>query len=86
MKTQIDIEKFLIVLLLLTELVSAASFIHEANFHRAFDGKDYYTTSNGTKVDLNPILSTMSSDGKVVAFYGNTYFDGINHIKLFIPI
>ena len=26
----------------------------------------------------------MSSDGKVVAFYGNTYFDYISHRKLFI--
>ena len=58
--------------------------IAEASFYRAFDGKDYYTTSTGKKVDFNLLLSTMSSDGKVVAFYGNTYFDYAQHYAFFI--
>lgn len=71
-------------LLLLVEVCVAAPLVNEASFHRAFSGKDYYTAISGSKVDLTPILSTMSSDGKVVAFYGSTYFDSITHRKLFI--
>ena len=61
-----------------------ASQSTEASFYRAFDGKDYYTKSDGGKVDFSLNLSTMSSDGKVVAFYGNTYFDYTSHYTLFI--
>lgn len=70
--------------LLLVEVCVAAPFLGEASFHRAFSGKDYYTTSSGSKVDLVPSLSTMSSDGKVVAFYSGTYYDSVTHPTLFI--
>lgn len=70
----------LLVLLLLAEFSLAAPFVREASFQRIFDGHDYYGA--GRNFPLN--LSTMSGDGKVVAFYGNTYFNSTNHYKLFI--
>lgn len=79
MALQIKYVGFLFVLLILPGFSFAAPVIQEANFYRTFDGKDYY----GTGIDFNLSLSTMSNDGQVVAFYGNTYFDGASHIKLF---
>ncbi len=84
MNVRCNAGQILFFLLLLTEFSVAATVNQEANFHRVFDGKDYYTTSTGRKVDFSLHLSTMSSNGKVVAFYGNTYFDYTNHFKLFI--
>ena len=87
-KMMINIQKrlggLLGVLLFLSGLSVAAPFVNEANFHRAFEAKDYYTDSDGDKVDLTLSLSTMSGNGEVVAFYGNTYFDYTQHYALFI--
>ncbi len=71
-------------LLLLVEVCGAALFVNEGSFYRVFSGKDYYTANSGSKVDFSLHLSTMSSNGEIVAFYGNTYFDSTSHIKLFI--
>jgi len=84
MNIQINAGKFLLGLLFVAELYAAAPVIREASFHRVMDGKDYYTKSSGTKVDMTLQLSAMSGDGKVVAFYGNTYFDSTAHRTLFI--
>ncbi len=80
MKVLIKASGLLLGLLLLTELCIAASFVREANFYRVFDGQNYY--SGG--VDFNIELSAMSSNGKVVAFYGKTYVDGAYYWKMFI--
>jgi hypothetical protein len=72
--------KFLLGLLLVTELYAAAPVIREASFHRVIDGKDYYGT--GYYGDMSLKYSAMSNDGKVVAFYGT---DGAGeNPKLFI--
>ncbi len=78
------VARVLLTLLFLTELSIAAPFVNEASFYRIFDGKDYYTNSSGNKVDFDLKLSTMSSNGKIVVFYGNTYFDYTQHHALFI--
>jgi len=70
----------LLIMLLLAELSVAAPFVREASFQRVFDGHDYYGDGRNFAIDLG----TMSSNGKVVAFYGNTYFSSTNHYKLFI--
>lgn len=84
MKSKLNLSIITLILFVFTGLLSAAPFVNEASFHRAFDGKDYYTADSGSKVDFTLNLSTMSSNGKVVAFYGSTYFDYISHRKLFI--
>ena len=71
-------------LLLLVEVCGAALFVNEGSFYRVFSGKDYFTANSGSKVDFAIDLSTMSSNGEIVAFYGNTYFDSTSHPKLFI--
>jgi hypothetical protein len=48
------------------------------------DDKDYYTSSDGTKYDIYFEHSTMSNDGRVVAFDGNRYFDSTSHRVLLI--
>lgn len=70
----------LLVLLLLAEFCLAAPFVREASFQRIFDGHDYY----GAGRNFSLYFGTMSGNGKVVAFYGNSYFSFINHYKLFI--
>lgn len=82
MAIQMKCAGFLFILLILAELSFAAPVIHEANFYRTFDGKDYYGTGLGQ--DFNLQLSTMSNDGEVVAFYGSNEFDGEKHMKLFV--
>lgn len=84
MNIQNNADKFLLGLLLAAELYAVAPVVREASFHRVMDGKDYYTNSSGTKVAMTFQLSAMSSDGKVVAFYGDTYFDYTAHRALFI--
>jgi hypothetical protein len=84
MKLMIKASGLFLGLLLLTEFCVAAPFVHEASFYQVFSGKDYFTANSGSKVDFTLSLSTMSSDGKIVAFYGSTYFDSISHRKLFI--
>ncbi len=80
MRIQMQASGLLLALLLLTQLCVAAPFVREASFHRVFDGQNYY--SGGVDFSIN--MSTMSSNGKVVAFYGYNYFDSTNHYKLFI--
>ncbi len=84
MKNQLKLSVLILTLLIFSVFSMAASFVKEASFYRVFDGKDYYTKSDGKKVDFNFVLNTMSTDGKIIAFYGNTYFDGVPHYALFI--
>ncbi len=84
MNIQINAGKFLLGLLLVVEVYAVAPVVREASFHRVMDGKDYYTNSSGTKVNMTLQLSAMSGDGKVVVFYSNTYFDSTAHRALFI--
>ena len=84
MSIKMNVWVLLFALLLTTELYAAAAVVREASFHRVMDGKDYYTSNSGTKVDMIFHLSAMSDDGKVVAFYSDTYFDYSAHHALFI--
>ncbi|MEA1920208.1 MAG: hypothetical protein U9N52_10235 [Campylobacterota bacterium] len=83
MTTKFRLSIISLVLLMCSELLSATPFLREANFYRFFDGKDYYTKADNTKVDFDFKMSTMSKDGKVVAFCGDAYFDGLQHRTLF---
>ena len=56
----------LLLLLVSMQWVFAAPFVREASFQRIFDGTNFY--AEGKHLPIN--LSVMSSDGKVVAFYG----------------
>lgn len=80
----IKLSRLFFVLLLSTQFSFASTSInppvHEASFQRIFDGTNYF----GEGLHFSVILSTMSNDGKIVAFYGGQYFDGDEHRKLFI--
>jgi len=75
---------FFLTMLFLSELSFAAPFVKEANFYTAFSGKDYYTEEDGDIKNFTIWLSTMSSDGKVVAIYGSDHIDGAQKYKLLI--
>ncbi|WP_456406048.1 hypothetical protein [Thiolapillus sp.] len=52
--------------LLSVQICNAAPFVRDASFQQVFEGTDY----SGPGLDLEIQLSTMSSDGSVVAYYG----------------
>ena len=66
MTFQIKTSALFLVLLLATEITFAAPYVREASFRQIFHGTDFL----GSGKDLDVRISTMSSDGKVVAFYG----------------
>jgi len=80
MNIKMNVGGLLLGLLLVTELYAVAPVVRKASFHKVFDNRDYYGT--GYYDDMSLKLSAMSSDGKVVAFYG-TDGRGENR-KLFI--
>lgn len=76
--------RLLLILSFLSGLLTAAPFVKEVSFYTAFSGKDYYTTADGRSKNFTIWLSTMSSDGKVVAIYGSDSIDGVQQYKLLI--
>jgi len=80
MNIKMNMGRLFLGLLLVTELYAVAPVVREASFYQIMDGKDYYGT--GYYDDMSFKLSTMSADGKIVAFYST---DGAgNNRKLFI--
>ena len=65
-KKRFHIGGALLASLLSVQLCNAAPFVREASFQQIFQGTDY----SGPGQDLEIQLSTMSSDGSVVAYYG----------------
>ena len=63
---RIGLSGWLFLSLIWVQMVSAAPIVRQASFQRIFDGTNHY--AEGEHLTIN--LSTMSSDGKVVAFYG----------------
>jgi hypothetical protein len=80
MNFKMNMGRLFLGLLFMVEFSVAAPVVREASFYQIMDGKDYYGT--GYYDDMSFKLSTMSADGKVVAFY-STDGAGNNH-KLFI--
>ncbi len=72
MKSIIRSSRLFLLLLFAAQIVSAAPYVREGSFHQIFYGKDFL----GPGKNLELQLSTMSSDGKVVAFYGRGAGDG----------
>ncbi len=75
MKMWIKSGGLLLVLLISMQWAFAAPFVREASFQRIFDGEDkIFDGEDYSNLEIK--LSTMSSDGKVVAFWGNGPGDG----------